>query len=166
MCTLYYLQGLWYCVRLEEQLKWERSVLPAILKYELAGSALMTASSVALSRALKQTELWITPRIHIECKKPYGESTCPWVCTRRKSAMEPLPVLTNTSAYMLGVCIGSQLCSSAAMEHRSLTKGQVLILIIWTNQDLICQIPVSLCNKKAQKRVGEGQLVFLHGAHF
>lgn len=28
----------------------------AILKYEVAGSALMTALSVALSRALKQTE--------------------------------------------------------------------------------------------------------------
>lgn len=166
MRTLYYLQGLWYCVRLEVQLKWERSVLPAIFKYELAGSALMTASSVALSRALKQTERWIIPWIHIECKKPYGESTCPWVCPRKKSAMEPLPVLTNTSAYMLGVYNGSQFCSSAAMEHRSLTKGQVLVLIIWTNQDLICQIPVSLCNKKAQKRVGEGQLVFLHGARF
>lgn len=32
-------------------------MLPAILKYELAGSALTAASSVALSRALKQATL-------------------------------------------------------------------------------------------------------------
>lgn len=35
-------------------------MLPAILKYELAGSALITAYSVALSRALKQTTLNFT----------------------------------------------------------------------------------------------------------
>lgn len=98
-------------------------MLPAILKYELAGSALITASSVALSRALKQTEHWIIPCIHAECKKPYGKSTCPWVCHRKKRAMEPLPVLTNASAYMLEMYNESQLCSSEAMEHRSLTKG-------------------------------------------
>lgn len=64
------------------------------------------------------------PYIHTECKKPYGKGTCPWVCPRKRSAMEPLPVLTNTRVYMLEMYNGSQLCSSETMEHRSLTKGR------------------------------------------
>lgn len=141
-------------------------MLPAVPKYELAGSALITASSVTLSRALKQTEPWIIPCIHAECKKTYGKSICLWVCPRKNSAMKPLPVLTNTSAYMLEMYNGSQLCSSETVETDHWQRDTILVLAVWTNQDLIHQILVSLCSKKTLKRVGERRLVFLHGAHF
>lgn len=76
--------GFMILYKIRSIIKVGRSMLPAILKYELAGISSMTAFFVALSRAWKQAEQWSLPCILSECKRLYGKSTCPWVCPRKK----------------------------------------------------------------------------------